>query len=111
MKRFISGILSLTLAIILCCSLSFAQNTAAGKAVYVKKCQSCHAADGNGSAAIAAAMKAEIKPLSSDEIQKKSDADLKKVATSGLGKMKPVTGLMPVDLDNVVAYLRSLKKK
>jgi hypothetical protein len=52
---------------------------------------------------IASAMKAEIKPLSSDDIQKKSDADLKKVATSGFGKMKLVTGLMPVDVDNVVA--------
>lgn len=90
---------------------AFAQDAAAGKAVYAKKCQACHAADGNGNAAMANALKVEFKPLSSDEVQKMSDADLKKVVTAGMGKMKPVAGLMPAEVDGIVAYLRTLKKK
>jgi hypothetical protein len=39
-----------------------------------------------------------------------SDADLKKVITAGSGKMKPVAGLMPAQVDDVVAFVRTLKK-
>jgi mono/diheme cytochrome c family protein len=101
----------LALLIILGCGPSFAQDAAAGKAVYSKKCQSCHGADGSGNPTMANALKVEIKPLSSDEVQKMSDADLKKVVTNGMGKMKPVTGLMPAELDSVVAFVRTFKKK
>ncbi len=110
MKTFSFAILVSALVISIACAPSFAQDEA-GKAVYTKKCQSCHAADGNGNAAIAKALKVDIKPLSSEEIQKKSDADIKKTITSGTGAMKPVTGLMPAEIDSVVAYLRTLKKK
>ena len=110
-KTFNLTILLLALVIIVGCGSTFGQDAAAGKAVYSKKCQSCHAADGNGNATIASALKAEFKPLSSDEVQKMSDADLKKVITSGMGKMKPVTGMMPADIDNVVAFVRTFKKK
>jgi mono/diheme cytochrome c family protein len=111
MKTMSLAILVSALLVIVTCSPIFAQDTAAGKAVYAKKCQACHAADGNGNAGMATALKVEFKPLSSDEIQKKSDADLKKVVTAGTGKMKAVTGTTPEDIDNVVAYLRTLKKK
>ncbi|HEX4594926.1 MAG TPA: hypothetical protein VH157_11660 [Bryobacteraceae bacterium] len=37
-------------------------------------------------------------------------ADIKKVATEGQGKMKLIAGLAGADLDNVVAYVQSLKK-
>jgi mono/diheme cytochrome c family protein len=87
-----------------------AQDAAAGKAVYGKKCQSCHAADGAGNPGIAKAMNVELKPLSSAEVQSKSDADLKKVITAGSGKMKPVAGLSDKDVSDVVAYIRTLKK-
>jgi mono/diheme cytochrome c family protein len=39
-----------------------------------------------------------------------SDDDIKKIVTTGKGKMKPVTAVSGADLDNVVAYVRSLKK-
>jgi mono/diheme cytochrome c family protein len=110
-KTFKLTISLLALVIIVGCGSTFAQDVAAGKAVYSKKCQSCHAADGNGNATMANALKVEFKPLSSDEVQKMSDADLKKVITSGMGKMKPVTGLMPAEVDNVVAFVRTFKKK
>jgi mono/diheme cytochrome c family protein len=111
MKTLNATILVLALVIIVGCGSMFGQDAAAGKAVYSKKCQSCHAADGSGNATMANALKVEIKPLSSDEVQKMSDADLKKIITGGMGKMKPVTGMMPAEVDGVVAFIRTFKKK
>jgi hypothetical protein len=59
---------------------------------------------------MAKALKVEIKPLGSADVQKQSDADLKKVLTDGRGKMKAVAGLSAADADNLVAHMRSLKK-
>jgi mono/diheme cytochrome c family protein len=81
-----------------------------GEAVYSMKCKSCHAADGAGNPAIAKMMNVTFKPLGSAEVQAKSDADLKTTVTTGTGKMKPVAGLSPADVDNLVAYVRTLKK-
>ena len=49
-------------------------------------------------------------PLSSDEVQKMSDDDIKKIITEGKDKMKPVKDLTDADKDNVIAYVRTLKK-
>jgi cytochrome c len=111
MKSVSLVILISALVLIVAAGPAFAQDAAAGKTVYSKKCQSCHAADGNGNSAMANALKVEFKPLSSDEVQKMSDADLKKVITMGMGKMKGVTGLMPAEVDGLVAYLHTMKKK
>ena len=54
-------------------------------------------------------MKVEIKNLGSADVQALSDADLKKVVTDGQGKMKPIKSVAGKDLDNVIAYVRSLK--
>jgi hypothetical protein len=39
-----------------------------------------------------------------------SDDDIKKIVGDGKGKMRPVKTGSGADLDNVVAYFRSLKK-
>jgi predicted CXXCH cytochrome family protein len=83
---------------------------AAGKAVYDKSCKSCHGADGTANPAIVKMMKVEIKNLGSADVQALSDADVKKVVTDGQGKMKPIKSVAGKDLDNVVAYVRGLKK-
>ena len=83
---------------------AWAADAAAGKAVFNTKCKSCHGADGEGNAAVAKALKAEIKPLSA------SSADVKEVVTKGQGKMKPMPSVTGADLDNVAAYVKSLKK-
>jgi mono/diheme cytochrome c family protein len=88
---------------------AWAADASAGQAVFSAKCKTCHAADGSGNANLAKAMKVEIKPLGSAEVQSKSDADLKKIISEGQGKMKPVA-VSGADLDNVVAFVRSLKK-
>lgn len=81
-----------------------------GKAVYEKSCKSCHGADGSGNSAIAKMMKVELKGLGSAEVQAASDADLKAVVTKGKGKMKPIAAVTGKSVDDVVAYVRSLKK-
>src|ERR1700720_1605046 len=87
-----------------------AADAKAGQAVYDKSCKSCHGSDGTPNATIAKMMKVEMKDLKSDEVQAMSDADIKKIISDGKGKMKPVKTVSGADADNVVAYIRSLKK-
>ena len=42
-------------------------------------------------------------------MQSLSDADVKKVVTDGKGKMRPVKTLSGAELDDVVAFVKSLK--
>jgi hypothetical protein len=53
--------------------------------------------------------KVEMRPLGSKDVQAQSDADLKKIVTDGKGKMKPIAGLTATQVDDVVAFLRTLK--
>ncbi len=80
-----------------------------GKVVYDSKCKSCHGADGSGNPTIAKMMKVTMRPLGSPEVQEKSDAELKKEIIQGTGKMK-AQAVTPKQADDVVAYLRTLKK-
>jgi mono/diheme cytochrome c family protein len=80
-----------------------------GKAVFAAKCQPCHGPNGEGKAAIAKMYNVEMHPLASKEIQSKSDADFKKTITAGQGKMKPVSGLTDKQIEDVIAYVRTLK--
>jgi mono/diheme cytochrome c family protein len=82
----------------------------AGKAAYAKSCAGCHGAAGEGKETLAKALKVEIHPLGSQEVQSKSDDQIRKDITQGVGKMKPVAKLSDQDLSNVVAYVRSLKQ-
>ena len=87
-----------------------AGDPAAGKAVFDKSCKTCHGATGVANPNIAKMMKVDIKSLSSPEVQGMKDAELKAVITDGKGKMKPVKTVAGADVDNVVAYVRALKK-
>ena len=90
-------------------SLALAAGDAkAGKAIYDKACKSCHGAAGAPNPAIAKMTKVEMRDLSSAEVQKLSDDDMKKIITEGQGKMKPVKAV--TDVAAVIAYVRSLKK-
>ena len=85
-------------------------DVAAGKAVFLVKCKKCHGDGGQGNPAMAKMLKVEIKHLGTANIQKKSDEELKKQSKDGIGKMKPVEGLSSADLDNVIAFVRTLKQ-
>ena len=80
-----------------------------GKAIFDSKCKGCHAADGTGNPGMAKMLKVTMRPLGSAEVQAKSDADLKKDITGGVGKMKPQT-LTDKQASDVIAYIRTLKK-
>jgi len=109
MKSVIAIITVVTL-VLLATPLFAAGNAAAGKEIYAKKCVSCHGEAGEGKDAVAKMLKVEIKPLSSKEVQAKTDADLKKTILEGMGKMKAVSGVDAKQADDVVAYVRTLKK-
>ena len=83
---------------------------AAGKAVYAKKCGACHGPAGEPKEAIAKMFKVEMRHLGAKEVQAKTDDELKKLVTEGIGKMKPIKDIPAGDLDNLIAFMRTLKK-
>src|SRR5215475_9909185 len=88
----------------------FGADAKAGAGVYDKSCKSCHGADGTPNPSVAKMMKVEMRDLRSPEVQAMSDADLKMIISAGKGKMKPIKTVTGADADNVVAFVRSLKK-
>ncbi len=88
----------------------FAADAAAGGALYEKSCKGCHGADGTPNPAIVNMMKVAIPDLKSAEVQALSDDDLKGIVTNGKGKMRPVKTVAGAAQDDVVAFVRSLKK-
>ncbi|HKS76828.1 MAG TPA: cytochrome c [Terriglobales bacterium] len=107
MRRQIVGVMAL---IILGTSMSLAGDAATGKIVYDKKCRICHGDNGEGNPDVAKKLKAEQKPLWSEEVQKMSDADFKKLISEGKGKMKPPKNVSEEDIENVIAFVRTIKK-
>jgi mono/diheme cytochrome c family protein len=91
-------------------AVSLAADAKAGQAIYDKSCKSCHGADGTPNPAIAKMMKVDMKSLGSAEVQAHSDGDISKIISEGKGKMKPVKTVSGPAVDNVVAYVRTLKK-
>ncbi|MEE8202094.1 MAG: cytochrome c [Candidatus Acidoferrales bacterium] len=83
----------------------------AGKAVFQKKCATCHGKNGEGNQRMARMLKVEIRDLGSEEVQAKCDDELRKNITEGTGKMRPVKKLSQEDVANVIAYVRTLAKK
>lgn len=103
-------IITILTAAVLSATAVSAADAKAGQAVYDKSCKSCHGADGSGNPSVAKMMKVEMKSLSSPEVQAMSDADIKKVITEGKGKMQPAKTVSGGAVDDVIAYVRSLKK-
>jgi mono/diheme cytochrome c family protein len=104
---------TLLATLILACLSAAAASAAdakAGQTVYDKSCKSCHGPDGTANPAIAKMMKVDMQDLKSAEVQSMTDGDLKKVVTDGKGKMRPVNTVSGPAVDDVVAYVRSLKK-
>src|SRR5262250_2606550 len=99
------------IAALLWTAASFAAgDAAAGKEIFSKKCASCHGAAGEGKESVAKTLKVTIRPLGSKEVQAKTDEELKKNFLEGTGKMKGVAGIDAKAADDVVAYVRTLKK-
>jgi mono/diheme cytochrome c family protein len=94
---------------ILAGTASWAADVKAGKTVYDTACKTCHGSDGTPNAAVAKMMKVEMKDLKSPEIQGLTDDEMKKVITQGKGKMMPVKSVSGASVENVIAYVKSLK--
>ena len=89
----------------LCSTAVFAADAKAGKEVYDKSCKTCHGPTGTPPAGMAKAM--GIKDFTATEF---SDAQIKTAVTAGKGKMKPIATVTGASVDNVAAYVKSLKK-
>ncbi len=111
MKRKLAFLLILVIAVATPPLLAAKGDAAAGKAAYAKRCAACHGPNGEGNPAIAKSLKVELRALGSKEVQAKSDDQLKKDSSDGIGKMKPVKGMSEKELDDVVAFVRGLAKK
>ncbi len=84
----------------------------AGAEVYNKTCKGCHGADGAApNEQLAKMMNVTIPVLASPEFQAtKSDDDIRNAITKGKGKMPAQKSVAATSVDDVVAYVRSLKK-
>jgi len=89
---------------------AWAADAKAGKALYDRACKSCHGADGLPNATAAKTLKVEMVHLGDPKVQAFSDAELKKMVTQGVGKMKPVTNLNAAQVDDVIAHMRTFKR-
>jgi mono/diheme cytochrome c family protein len=90
-----------------------------GKAIFQRTCKNCHGPEGKGNPTVDSFWKLKIPRLNSKYVQQKSDAELKKIITGGIRKMEPVRldaptaphrpKLNPEQVDDVIAYVRTLK--
>lgn len=85
-------------------------NAKEGKTVYQQSCQGCHGANGEGNPGVAKMFHVKMLPLGSKEVQAKSDAQLSKDISDGVGKMPPQRSLSAKQVADVVAYIRELGK-
>src|SRR4030095_16944925 len=92
-------------------------DVAAGKELYAKFCQKCHAPDGAGGPKMYKLVKATIVHLGSKQAQEQSDDFIRKSMTDGCckpgNKMEPVKEprtLTPAEIENVLAFVRTLKQ-
>ena len=110
MKRIL---LSLSLVVLVAGSVNAiaAGDAKAGKAVFVQKCSTCHGQQGEGKDTIAKTLKVELKHLGSAEVQAKTDDQIRKIVLEGEGKMKPVKDMDAKAIEDVTAFVRTLKKK
>ena len=78
--------------------------------LYKAKCAACHAADGSGNSPTGKTLK--VPDLRSDDVQKKTDAQLIELTTAGKGKMPAYKDkLTDAQIKGLVAYTRELAKK
>jgi mono/diheme cytochrome c family protein len=97
-------------SLVLVASLAWASSAFAadGAAVFKAKCAMCHGADGSASTGMGKSM--GLKPPSSPEVQRMSNADLTSVVTNGKGKMPAYKGKLSDDeISAVVKYVKTLK--
>jgi cytochrome c6 len=90
-------------------SPAVAEDSAAGASVYKSKCVTCHGQDGGGTSV---GKSLQVADLRSEEVQKKSDADLIQAVSEGKGNMPGFKGDITDDeIHAAVAFVRTLATK
>jgi len=80
-----------------------------GADVYKSKCSACHGKNGAGDTMLGKNLK--LRPLSSDDVQKKSDDELFTIISKGKKRMPPFDRKLSRDqIHDLVKHIRSLKK-
>jgi mono/diheme cytochrome c family protein len=105
MKRLCRLLPALILALPLCA----AGDAAKGKEIYMKKCKSCHAEDGAGTAPMKKKFAEKLKPLASKEVQAKKDAALTQSIKTLTNHKAAAATLADADIANLIAFMRTLK--
>jgi mono/diheme cytochrome c family protein len=112
-----------TLTVLLVPAMASAGDAAAGKPQFQANCSSCHGMGGKGDGPVGSALnppprdftKGDFKYDTDGDGKPGTDADLKNVITKGAAAyggsplMAPWPTLKPAQIDDVVAYIRSLK--
>ncbi len=116
------------LAALMIPNVSYAGDAEAGNVKFQLLCISCHGTEGKGDGPVGLALAAAKQPAPRDftvgdfkfdtdrDGSPGTDADLKNIITNGAQKyggsilMAPIAGLSDAEIDNLVAYIRSLKQ-
>jgi cytochrome c6 len=110
MKFFVRGsktLLFFTAALSMLPTTARADDAAA---LFRAKCAACHGADGKGDTGMGKVLK--LRDLSSDDVQKQTDAQLTDIITNGKNKMPAYKGKISDDqIKQLVGYIRDLAKK
>jgi mono/diheme cytochrome c family protein len=105
MKRSLATLAVVSL-ILLAATSAFAAD---GAALFKSKCAMCHGADGKGETSMGKSLK--LHDFSSADVQKQTDAELKKIIEDGKGKMPSYKAKLAAgEADALVAFIRTLKK-
>ncbi len=81
-----------------------------GKELYMKRCKSCHAEDGAGTPAMQKKFGEKLLPLGGKEVQAMKDAEIARKFNEAPNHKALIKALQPGDLDNLIAFIRTLKK-
>jgi cytochrome c len=107
MKTFF---LSIGFIVAMSLPLAAAGDAAKGKDLYLKRCKICHAEDGAGTPALQKKHGAKLLPLAGKEVQAMKDTEMTKSFNEAVNHKALLKSLQPGDLDNVIAYIRTMKK-
>jgi cytochrome c551 len=105
MKTVLRGTFRLLAFLLLISTCSLAETAAE---TYKTTCAMCHGPDGKGETALGKNLHA--KDLTSDEVRKKSDAELSTIIVKGKENMPGFEGrLTQAQINGLVKYIRGLK--